>query len=201
MRIIGVTGGIGAGKSSVSAILEELGAIVIDADLISKNVVEPGKPAWLKIKENFGEEVFKKDNTLDRKKLADIVFVSEEKRLLLEKIIHEEVIAVIKEKLAIMQEYGYNGIVVLDVPIPVKEGFLNTVDRVWVVVSDDEIRLNRVTARGGISREDAEKRINAQLTQKEYIELAHDVIDNNGSLEELSEKVKALYAGLMEEQR
>jgi dephospho-CoA kinase len=196
MKIIGVTGGIGAGKSSVSAIMEELGAIVIDADLISKQVVEPGKPAWLEIKEAFGEDFIRRDKTLDRKKIAKEVFASKEKKLLLEKIIHREVIAVIKEKLATMQEYGYNGIVVLDVPIPVKEGFLETVDRVWVVVSDDEIRLNRVMARGGISRDDAENRIKSQLTQEEYKALAHVVIENNGSIEELREKVHALYTGL-----
>lgn len=196
MKIIGVTGGIGAGKSSVSAIMEELGAIVIDADLISKQVVEPGKPAWLEIKEAFGEDFIRRDKTLDRKKIAKEVFASKEKKLLLEKIIHREVIAVIKEKLATMQEYGYNGIVVLDVPIPVKEGFLDTVDRVWVVVSDDEIRLNRVMARGGISRDDAENRIKSQLTQEEYKALAHVVIENNGSIEELREKVQALYTGL-----
>ncbi|MGI6122839.1 MAG: dephospho-CoA kinase [Acetivibrionales bacterium] len=196
MKIIGVTGGIGAGKSSVSAIMEELGAIVIDADLISKQVVEPGKPAWLEIKEAFGEDFIRRDKTLDRKKIAKEVFASKEKKLLLEKIIHREVIAVIKEKLATMQEYGYNGIVVLDVPIPVKEGFLETVDRVWVVVSDDEIRLNRVMARGGISRDDAENRIKSQLTQEEYKALAHVVIENNGSIEELREKVQALYTGL-----
>lgn len=196
MKIIGVTGGIGAGKSSVSAIMEELGAIVIDADLISKQVVEPGKPAWLEIKEAFGEDFIRGDKTLDRKKIAKEVFASKEKKLLLEKIIHREVIAVIKEKLATMQEYGYNGIVVLDVPIPVKEGFLDTVDRVWVVESDDEIRLNRVMARGGISRDDAENRIKSQLTQEEYKALAHVVIENNGSIEELREKVQALYTGL-----
>ncbi|NLL66676.1 MAG: dephospho-CoA kinase [Clostridiaceae bacterium] len=196
MKIIGVTGGIGAGKSSVSAIMEELGAIVIDADLISKQVVEPGKPAWLEIKEAFGEDFIRRDKTLDRKKIAKEVFASKEKKLLLEKIIHREVIAVIKEKLATMQEYGYNGIVVMDVPIPVKEGFLDTVDRVWVVVSDDEIRLNRVMARGGISRDDAENRIKSQLTQEEYKALAHVVIENNGSIEELREKVQALYTGL-----
>lgn len=196
MKIIGVTGGIGAGKSSVSAIMEELGAIVIDADLISKQVVEPGKPAWLEIKEAFGEDFIRRDKTLDRKKIAKEVFASKEKKLLLEKIIHREVIAVIKEKLATMQEYGYNGIVVMDVPIPVKEGFLETVDRVWVVVSDDEIRLNRVMARGGISRDDAENRIKSQLTQEEYKALAHVVIENNGSIEELREKVQALYTGL-----
>lgn len=197
MLIIGVTGGIGAGKSSVSAILEQLGAIVIDADLISKQVVEPDKPAWLEIKEAFGEDFIKEDNTLNRKKLADEVFVSKEKKLLLEKIIHREVMAVIKGKLATMKEYGYNGTVVLDVPIPVKEGFLDTVDRVWVVVSNDEIRINRLAKRSNMSREDVEARMLSQLTQDEYMALAHEVIKNDGNKEELKKNVTALYNKLL----
>lgn len=197
MLIIGVTGGIGAGKSSVSAILEQLGAIVIDADLISKQVVEPDKPAWLEIKEAFGEDFIKEDNTLNRKKLADEVFVSKEKKLLLEKIIHREVMAVIKGKLATMKEYGYNGTVVLDVPIPVKEGFLDTVDRVWVVVSNDEIRINRLAKRSNMSREDVEARMLSQLTQDEYMALAHEVIKNDGSKEELKKNVTDLYNKLL----
>lgn len=197
MRIIGITGGIGAGKSSVSAILEELGAIVIDADLISKQVVEPGEPAWLEIKEIFGEDFIKEDNTLNRKKLADEVFVSKEKKLLLEKIIHREVMAVIKVELNTMQEYGYNGIVVLDVPIPVKEGFLDTADRVWVVVSNDETRINRLAKRSNMSREDVEARMLSQLTQDEYMALAHEVIKNDGSKEELKKNVTDLYNKLL----
>ena len=86
MLVIGVTGGIGAGKSSVSAILKELGAIVIDADLIARQVVEPYKPAWLEIKEAFGEDFLLDDNSLDRKRLADEVFLSKEKKHILEKL-------------------------------------------------------------------------------------------------------------------
>ncbi len=197
MLVIGVTGGIGAGKSSVSAILEELGAIVIDADLISKQVVEPHKPAWLEIKEAFGEDFFLEDNALDRKKLAEEVFASKKKKLLLEKIIHREVIAVIKGKLATMREYGYKGTVVLDVPIPVKEGFLDTVDRVWVVVSSAETRIKRLMKRSNMSREDAEVRMLSQLTQDEYTALAHEVIKNDGSKEELKKNVIDLYNKLL----
>lgn len=192
--IIGVTGGIGAGKSSVSNILRSMGALVIDADKISRHVVEPNQVAWLKIKQAFGSDVFREDNTLDRKKLAGIVFVSKEKKLLLESIIHTEVVSIIKERIDSLQKQDYNGMIVLDVPIPVENGFLDTVDRVWVVVSDDELRIKRIINRGGISREDAENRIKSQLTQDEYKELAHDIIENNGSLDELREKVEALYA-------
>jgi len=199
MLIIGVTGGIGAGKSSVSAILKELGAIVLDADLISRQVAEPYKPAWLEIKKSFGDDFIRDDNTLDRKKLADEVFSSKEKRLLLERIIHKEVIAVIKEKLAALKENGYTGTVVLDVPIPVREGFLDTVDRVWVVVSDDEIRINRLMKRSNMSRQEAVARMSSQMSQDEYIALAHEVIENNGGREELEKKVMNLYKKLLEE--
>ncbi|HHU89689.1 MAG TPA: dephospho-CoA kinase [Clostridiaceae bacterium] len=199
MQVLGVTGGIGAGKSSVSAILKELGAIVIDADLISKQVVEPHKSAWSEIRETFGDDFIRQDNTLDRKKLADEVFSSKEKKLSLEKIIHKEVISQIKARLADLKENGYAGTVVLDVPIPVKEGFLDTVDRVWVVVSHDEIRINRLMKRSNMSRKEIETRMLSQLTQDEYMALAHETIENNGSKEELKEKVKVLYNQFMEE--
>ena len=199
MLILGVTGGIGAGKSSVSAILKELGAIVLDADLISKQVVEPYKPAWLEIKKTFGDDFIRDDNTLDRKKLAEEIFSSKEKRQILERIIHKEVIAVMKKQLAALKESGYTGTVVLDVPIPVREGFLDTVDRVWVVVSDDETRINRLMKRSNMSRQEAEARMSSQLTQDEYMALAHEVIENNGGREELEKKVINLYMKLLED--
>lgn len=196
MTIIGVTGGIGAGKTSVSGILRDLGAVVLDADRISREVTQPGKPAWIEIKKTFGDGVFKEDGTLDRKKLARIVFSSEEKKLELERIIHKEVVAKIEETLKSLKDSGYDGVAVLDVPIPVERGFLDIVDRVWVVISDDETRIERVMKRSGISREDAEKRINSQLPQEEYKKLAHETIENNGSFDELKEKVTALYMSL-----
>lgn len=193
MRIIGVTGGIGAGKTTVSEILKELGAVVIDADKISREVVEPREPAWNEIRKIFGPDVFNNDETLDRKKLARIVFSSGEKKLALERIIHKEVVAKIEEMLKSLDDSGYDGVVVLDVPIPVKRGFLDIVDRVWVVSSNDETRIERVMKRSGISREDALKRINSQLSQEEYKKLAHEIIENNGNLDELRKKVAALY--------
>lgn len=194
---IGVTGGIGTGKSTVSAILEELGAILLDADIISRQVVEPNERAYLEVVKTFGEKVLNKDKTLDRKKLAEIVFTSDDKRKLLEDIIHKEVIRVIKEKITLYHEYGYNGTIVLDVPIPVEDGFLDTVDKVWVVVSDNKIRLSRIIKRGGITAEDAQNRINSQLSQDNYMKLADVVIENNGNLIQLREKVKNIYSSLM----
>lgn len=197
MIVIGVTGGIGAGKSTVSAILEELGAILIDADLISKQVVEPNKPAYLEVVKYFGDMVLKKDKTLDRKILAEIVFTSGEKKKILEGIIHKHVVRVMKERITYCRDNEYKEVIVLDVPIPVEEGFLDIVDKVWVVVSSDKIRLKRIVDRGGISVDDAQNRINSQFTQEEYMKLAHIIIENNGDLMELREKVKNLYSSLM----
>ncbi len=198
MTIIGVTGGIGAGKSSVSRILEELGARVIDADKLSHDVVEPGKLAWHQITEAFGKEILRADQSLDRKKLAQRVFHSEVLRLKLEAIVHTQVIRSIRENLDALRNQGYEGLVVLDVPIPVKHGFLDTVDIVWVITASEETRIARIIARSGMSPEEAKSRINAQLSQHEYLQLADRIIENDGSMEELKTAVKALVKELSE---
>jgi len=192
MTIIGVTGGIGAGKSTVSAILKEMGAEVIDADWLTRMVTQPGESAWKEIIACFGQDILLPDQTLDRKKLAGIVFNSEEKRKELEKIIHGRVIQEMKKRINDLSTSGYDGIVVLDVPIPVREGFLDIVDTVWVVVCPDEERIRRVMARSGIDQTDAERRIRSQLSQEEYIRLADAVIENHGDLASLRQKVLSL---------
>jgi len=192
MTIIGVTGGIGAGKSTVSAILKEMGAEVIDADYLARMVTQPEKPAWQEIVDYFGQEILLPDRTLDRRKLAGIVFNSEEKRKKLEEIIHGRVIQEMKKRIDDLRTAGYDGIVALDVPIPVKEGFLDIVDVVWVVVCPDEERIRRVMARSGIDRRDAENRIRSQLPQEEYKRLADVVIENQGDLASLKRKVISL---------
>lgn len=197
--IIGVTGGIGAGKSSVSSILRELGAVVLDADRISRDVTEPGRPAWHKIVEAFGRDVLMPDQSLDRRKLAGIVFRSRQKRLILEGIIHREVTEIMRLEIETLKKQGYNGVIVLDVPIPVKQGFQDMVDQIWVVTCPDEERIRRVMARSGFTYEDAKNRIDAQMPQEEYKKLAHIIIENNGSKEALRARVEALYKGIRPE--
>lgn len=196
MKIIGVTGGIGAGKSTVSAMLKEMGAEIIDADYLSRKATQPGEPAWKEIIDHFGQEILLPDKTLDRKKLAGIVFNSEEKRRKLERIIHTRVIHEMKERIKELKEEGYDGIVVLDVPIPVREGFLDIVDAVWVVVCPDEERIRRVMVRSKVDREDAVNRIRSQLSQEDYIKLADVVIENDGDLVTLQKKVSGLLQDL-----
>jgi dephospho-CoA kinase len=192
MKIIGVTGGIGSGKSTVSSFLKEMGAVVIDADLLSHKVTKAGNPAHRKIVEVFGQKILDSSKEINRKKIAEIVFNDKSLLKKLENIVHAEVTKCIRKTLTELKKQGYKGLVVLDVPIPVKNGFLDTVDTVWVVWSPEETRIKRVMKRSGLSREEAVKRINSQFSQDEYIRLADVVIYNDQSLEELKSKVKNL---------
>jgi dephospho-CoA kinase len=196
MKIIGVTGGLGAGKTTVSGILKELGAMVIDADQISREVTEPGKPAWKEIIENFGREVLQPDKTLDRKALARIVFRNEEKKKLLEGIIHDRVTMEMRKRIRALKADGFEGVVVLDVPIPVQSGFIDLADSIWVVTCRDEERIRRVMRRSGMDYADARNRINSQIPQSDYVRLADVVIENEGSPESLRQRVAELWNGL-----
>lgn len=197
MKFIGVTGGIGAGKSSVSKILEDRGAQVIDADLLSHQVVELGKPAYHQIIEEFGIEVLQNDGSLDRKRLAEIVFQKPKLRRKLETIVHAEVINAMLERINSLKRQSYKGLVVLDVPIPVEHGFLDTADTVWVVTASEETRIKRVVARSGLSVEEAKRRIQSQLSQEEYIRLADEIIENEDSIEDLRKKIEKLVSKIM----
>lgn len=198
MKIIGVTGGLGSGKSSVSGILKELGAEVIDADLISREETEPGKPAWKDIVESFGKEILLPDKTLNRKELARIVFRSESKRLSLENIIHDKVTLEMRKRIRALEASGFNGVVALDVPIPVHSGFLDVVDSVWVIACREEERIRRVMERSGMDYADAKNRIRSQLSQNEYIRIADEVVENEGSMEELKQKVQKLWQDMQD---
>ncbi|NLM75647.1 MAG: dephospho-CoA kinase [Clostridiaceae bacterium] len=192
MKIIGVTGGIGAGKTLVSSILKELGAVVIDADKLSREAVEKGKPAYRKIIEVFGSDILDSNRYIDRKKLGRIVFNNPALRRKLEEIVHEEVVNCIFKKLDELKQGGYKGLVVLDVPIPVEHGFLDVADQVWVVTAKEETRIKRVQERSGLSREETIRRMKSQLPQEDYIALADVVIENEGSIENLKKKVTDL---------
>ncbi len=190
MKVIGVTGGTGSGKSTVSEILEKQGARVLDADKIAKELQKKGTSTFKKIVKVFGEDVVDKETgELDRPKLSGIVFEDREKRLLLNGIVHKEVAKVFKKRLKILEEAGTN-VAVLDVPLPTEEGFFDLANCVWAVVANDDLRIERIMNRSGITEEAAEKRIASQLSNREYAELADVVIDNEGTYEELEALVK-----------
>ena len=173
--------------------------MVIDADKLSREVVEVDKPAYIKITEEFGTDILNHDRSINRKKPASLVFNDPEKRIRLEKIVHTEVINAILAEIDNLKKTYYDGIVALDVPIPVRHGFLDLVDRVWVVTAPEDVRIQRVMQRSGLSEDEVRERICSQISQQEHIDLADDIIDNRGSLEELEKQVIKLLSGLTEE--
>ena len=193
MYVIGVTGGIGAGKSMVSRILVDLGAKVVDADKIARDIVKPGEPALMELVNEFGKEILTGQGELDRQKLSQMVFGDNQKLEKLNKITHKYIVERIINLVEKEKRDKRFDIIVLDVPIPVKKGFLDIADEIWVVTADKETRIERIIKRSGFTREEAEKRIASLPGGEEYLEIADEVIENNSSLEELEKKVAKLY--------
>jgi dephospho-CoA kinase len=189
LRIIGVTGGIGSGKSTVSKILSEFGAYIIDADVIAREVVRKGENALVELKDNFGDEIIFENGELNRKRLAEVAFSDKEKLKLLNNITHKYVTKRIEEEIAQARSRGLS-LVVLDVPIPIKEGFLDVVDEVWVVSADMEIKISRVIERSGYTYNETVNRISSQMKDEDYCRVAHRIIINNDGLTELREIVE-----------
>jgi dephospho-CoA kinase len=192
--LVGLTGGIGAGKSTVAELLTERGAILIDGDVIARRVVEPGQPALAAIVERFGPEVLAPDGTLDRPALAARAFASEEDRKALEAITHPAIGA---EFLREMSEAPEDAIVVNDVPLLVEsqKAAERGYEYVIVVEAPRELRLDRLETRG-LDRADAEARMAAQATDEERRAVATHLLDNGGTREELAAQVDDVWADL-----
>lgn len=193
MKIIGVTGGIGSGKSTVTRILADLGAKVIDADRIAREVVRKGQPALDELVGVFGPSILDENGELDRKKLAGIVFNDRIRLEELNRITHKHVTDKIVKAVDKFEREGNAETLVLDVPIPVKEGFRDLANEIWTVTADKETRIKRVMERSGASREEVLERINSQAREENYTGIADVVIENNGSIEDLEKSVVKLY--------
>jgi dephospho-CoA kinase len=187
---IGLTGGIGSGKSTVSALLAARGAVVIDADRIAREVVEPGTPGLAAVVEAFGEQVLRDDGSLDRAGLAAVVFADPAARRTLDGIVHPLVRARSAELAAAVPD---DAVVVHDVPLLVETGRAGSYDVVLVVRADPEVRVRRLVQRG-LSEEDARARIAAQATDEQRREVADVVLDNDGTEEELAAQVERFWA-------
>lgn len=194
MLLVGLTGGIGAGKSTVADLLTERGAIIIDGDVIARRVVEPGQPALAAIVERFGPDVLGPDGRLDRPSLAAKAFASEEDRLALEAITHPAIGA---EFVREMTEAPPGSIVVNDVPLLVEsqKAAERGYEVVIVVEAPREVRLDRLETRG-LTRADAEARMAAQATDEERRAVATHLLRNGGTREELEAQVDVLWADL-----
>jgi len=182
--IIGITGGIGSGKSTVSQILSEYGAKVILADEIAREVVMPGMKAYNQIVRTFGKGILNEDRSINRKKLGDIVFADLKLLKKLNRFTHGAVAERISEKLDILRNLGAD-LIVIEAVVPIQNGFLDLADTVWVVLADERIRKKRIMARNNYSEQEAEQRIKAQMSDKMYISVADKIIYNNGTVEEL----------------
>lgn len=196
MYVVGLTGGMGSGKSTVARLLAELGAAVIDADEIAREVVEPGEPALDEIAQRFGHEVLRPDGALDRRALATVVFGDDEARADLEAITHPRIHTRIRERL---EGHAHGRVVVLDHPLLVETGQHRHVDAVVVVTAPLETRVERLAAGRDIAPEDARARIRAQSDDDARLAVADHVIDNSGDLRALEVQVEALWRKLASE--
>jgi dephospho-CoA kinase len=187
---IGLTGGIGSGKSSVSALLAERGARVVDADVLAREVVEPGTPGLAAIAEAFGPGVLTPDGALDRPALAAVVFADPDARRTLDGIVHPLVRARAIELITAMPA---DAVVVQDIPLLVETGQAPSFDLVLVVEAGLETRVARLVGRG-VSEQDARARIAAQATDAERRAVADVVLDNNGTLQDLAAQVDRFWA-------
>lgn len=192
MRVIGLTGGTGSGKSTVSAYLKKRGCCIIDADEIARQLTSPGGEALDPIREKFGDSVFYDDGTLDRKKLGNIVFKDEEKLKILEEITTKIVIRKITDKIHQMKQSGYEGIVILDAPLLFEFGMEGLADENWLVICDRERRIKRLENRDGLSRREITDRMANQLSDEKKMDMADQSIDNSGSIDDLYCKIDQL---------
>ena len=193
MQLIGLTGGIASGKSAVAGRLAERGAIVVDADVLAREVVEPGTQALARIAEEFGPEVIAADGSLNRPALGALIFTSPEKRVALNAITHPAVAERSHELFAAAAAADPRAIVVYDVPLLVDAGRGDEFDLIVVVNASTETRVSRMIEYRGMTRDEALHRINSQATDTERLAIADVVIDANGTLLETLQQADALW--------
>jgi dephospho-CoA kinase len=194
----GLTGGIGCGKSTVAAMMRELGCRVLDADALARDLTEPGQPALQEIVQAFGKEILGADGRMDRSRMAHLVFGDASKLAKLNAILHPRVIAEQQRQLEEIARVDSKAFAIVEAALLVEAGYHKSLDRLIVVWCRPEQQLERLTMPGGraMSREDAQRRIAAQMPAEEKRRLATDEIDNSGSLEETRAQVAALVARL-----
>ena len=190
---IGLTGGIGSGKSTVSGILRELGAVVIDSDLLAREVVAPGTPGLARVVEAFGPEVLTPEGAMDRAKVGALVFADPQQRQRLESIIWP---LVAEASAALAATAGPDDLVVHDIPLLVETGQQGSFDAVLVVDAPVETQVERLVRDRGMSEDEARSRIAAQATREQRLAAATHVIENTGTIEDLRRRVAEVVAEL-----
>src|SRR5919205_2783336 len=196
MLRVGLTGSIAVGKSFVSGVLAELGCHVADADAIARKVVEPGTEGLRRIVEAFGPRALREDGTLDRAALSAVIFADEEKRALMNSILHPLIIAEQDALLGRWEQEDPRGVGIIDAALLIESGGFRRFDKVVVVHCRPEVQLERLMRRNALSREDASARINAQLPQEEKLKHADFAVDTSGGFDETRARVEEIYEEL-----
>jgi dephospho-CoA kinase len=194
--LLGITGGIASGKTTVANVLKELGAQLIDYDVIARQVVEPGKPAWKEIVDYFGSRILLKDGNIDRKKLSKIVFQDFEKRKILEGLTHPRIHDQFIEELTDLAKKNPGAVIAVSIPLMIEQGLQYMFHKLLVVYVHPDKQVERLMARDKISEEEARNILRAQLPIDDKIGYADFVIYNGGTLEETKKQVDDLWQKL-----
>ena len=192
MKVIGITGGIGAGKSTVSGYLASLGYPVFDADEVSRGLTAAGSPVVDELAETFGEEILVRKGVLSREKLAEIVFSDPDKNRKLMQIVTMKVREAGQKWISDYRKKEKYDIIILDIPLLFETGSEDLCDAVWFITADDEVRRRRVMERDGVTAEQVELRMRSQMPEKEKAERSDEIVDNSRGVEELHRTVDAL---------
>lgn len=195
--LVGLTGGMGTGKSTVSRMFRDLGCLIIDADLLAREVVEPGEPAYDRIVAEFGKEILDAEGQIDRKKLGALVFGDSTKRKRLEEFTHPEIRQRQAAILAELITEGFEGIAIWDAALLIETGGARNMERLVVVHADEATQVHRLRLRDDISEAEARKRIATQMPLSEKVKQAHYVVDNSGSREETERRVREVHQALL----
>lgn len=194
--LVGLTGGMGSGKTLAASFFKDLGAFVLDADLICRKLVEPGQLAWREISDIFGEEIFTASGNLDRKRLADIVFGDPEKKRTLEAILHPKVFEFERLEYEAIRKEHPNAVVIVDAALLIESENYKKMDKVIVVNSDEKNRINRILARSEMGEEEVITRIKNQMPSEEKVGYADFVLENSLDKDNLRSQVKDIHAKL-----
>jgi dephospho-CoA kinase len=191
--VIGLTGGIASGKSTVSNMLRDLGGFIVDADLIARKVVEPDQLAWREIVEHFGEQILLEDRSINRTLLGSIVFQNAREREVLNRIVHPRVREEMIRQTEEIRERKPRGIVIWDVPLLIEGGLYQWVEKIIVVYVDPATQLRRLMKRDSLSETEAKRRIAAQMPLAEKVKFADFLINNEGTLEDTRKQVNRIW--------
>ncbi|MDI3310023.1 MAG: dephospho-CoA kinase [Thermoanaerobacterium sp.] len=193
MKVIGLTGGIASGKSTVSSILKSLGAVIIDADVVSREIMIRGTETYNILVSVFGKEILRKDGEIDRRKLGNLVFADKEKLNKLNEITHPEIIKKIKDIIEEERKKGKEKAIVLDAALLIEMKLFNMVDEVWLVVVDKKTQIRRLMKRDNLSYKDALNRIRSQMSIEDKMKYADFIINNCKDFNAIKRQVELLW--------